>query len=64
MCQAHIPGICTGHATDVHHKAGRVGDLLLDVTYWLAACRACHDWIERHPKEAKVIGFSLTRIDK
>lgn len=64
MCQAHIPGVCRGQATDVHHKAGRVGDLLLNILYWLAACRACHEWIEMHPKEAKEMGFSLTRLDK
>lgn len=64
MCQAHIPGVCTGQATDVHHKAGRVGDLLLNILYWLAACRACHTYIELHPKEAKEMGFSLTRLDK
>lgn len=62
MCQAHIPGICTKHSTDVHHKMGRIGELLLKIIYWLAVCRACHQWIEEHPIEAQEKGFSLKRI--
>jgi len=60
MCQAHLSG-CTGTATDVHHKQGRIGKLLLDILKWLAVCRHCHDWIETHPKEAQELGFSLKR---
>lgn len=62
MCQAHLPGICTKHATDVHHKMGRIGELLLKILYWLAVCRACHEWIENHPTEAQEKGFSIKRI--
>lgn len=61
MCQAHLP-CCTGMATDVHHKEGRIGKLLLDILKWLSVCRACHDWIENNPKEAKELGFSLNRV--
>lgn len=64
MCEANMPGICTGTATDVHHKAGRIGDLLLNTLYWLALCRACHNWIETHPAAAKEMDFSLTRLNK
>jgi hypothetical protein len=63
MCQAHIPGICTQMSTDIHHKCGRVGDLLLDIQYWLAACRSCHTWIENNPAKAKELGFSVSRIN-
>jgi hypothetical protein len=62
MCQAHLPGICTKFSTDVHHKEGRIGDLLLDDTKWLAACRFCHEWIENNPEEAQEKGFSIKRI--
>jgi len=41
-----------------------VGNLLLDITHWLAVCRACHNWIENSPREAKEMGFSVTRLDK
>lgn len=63
MCKAHLPGICTNQATDVHHKAGRAGDLYLDVTFWLPVCRTCHSWIETHPKEAREVGFSTSKIN-
>lgn len=61
MCQAHLPGICTQYSTDVHHKAGRIGTLYLDETFWLSSCRACHSWIELHPKESREMGLSLTK---
>jgi hypothetical protein len=63
MCKARLPN-CTHYATDVHHMAGRIGGLLLDVTKWLAVCRSCHEWIERHPSEAKERGFSLNRLEQ
>lgn len=64
MCQAHLPNTCTQIATDVHHMKGRIGNLLLNQTYWLALCRGCHNWIENHPEAAKELGFSLSRIQK
>jgi len=59
-CQAHLPG-CAINATDVHHKKGRIGNLLLDDTEFLAVCRSCHGWIETHPQEAKLLNFSKSR---
>lgn len=35
VCQAKLVG-CTGTSTDVHHKAGRVGDNYLKISTWLA----------------------------
>lgn len=64
MCEAHLPSICTQQSTDVHHKAGRTGDLYLDEEHWLSVCRACHMWIEEHPASAKEMGFSTNRLDK
>lgn len=60
FCKARLEG-CTNHATDVHHKAGRSKNYL-DVLTWLAVCRTCHQWIELHPKEAKELGYSISRI--
>lgn len=62
-CQANLPNKCTRQATDVHHKAGRIGNLLNDTKHWLAVCRACHDWIELNPIEAKELGFSINRLN-
>jgi pullulanase/glycogen debranching enzyme len=61
MCEAHLTG-CTQSSTDVHHKRGRIGTLLTDIKYWLAVCRHCHDWIEKHPEESKEKGLSLDRL--
>lgn len=47
-------------AIEIHHKKGRIGDALYN--HFLAVCRACHDWIENNPKEAKELGYSITRI--
>ena len=62
VCEAHLPGICTHVATEVHHKEGRTGDNYLDKTKWLGACHQCHCWITDHPKEALEAGLSLKRI--
>lgn len=61
-CQAHLPQVCTQISTDVHHMKGRVGALYLDERYWLSVCRGCHYWIEMRPEEAKVLGFSMSRL--
>ena len=61
LCKAKLQNICTTHATDVHHMQGRIGNLLTDETKFLAVCRACHDWIETHPIEAKEMGFSISK---
>lgn len=44
-------------ATDIHHKRGRVGKLLLDMTHWLPVCRLAHNWIHDNPAEAKSKGL-------
>ena len=62
-CEAKLVG-CTVKATDVHHKAGRVGDNYLKIGTWLAVCRSCHGWIETNPLEAKELGFSESRLNE
>jgi hypothetical protein len=62
MCEAHISGICTEYATEVHHKKGRIGEDLLDETHWLALCHMCHDYIENNREFAMEKGFSIKRI--
>lgn len=43
-CEARLPG-CTGRATEVHHKAGRRGKLLLYEPLLMSVCSACHSYI-------------------
>lgn len=48
--------------TDIHHKRGRIGNLLLDTRYWVALSREGHKYVEEHPDWAKQNGFSLDRL--
>jgi hypothetical protein len=48
--------------TTVHHSKGRVGELFLDVRYWVPLCLQAHEWVERNPKEAKEKGLSYSRL--
>lgn len=59
-CQ--FPNGCDRPATDVHHKRGRVGDLLLDVTHWAALCRPHHRHVTEQPAESFASGISERRI--
>lgn len=53
----------TGQQTNqVHHKKGRIGDLLLDQEFWLAVSPDGHDKIENNPIWAKEKGYSLNRL--
>jgi len=60
-CEIGWDGGCTGWAHEVHHTKGRVGDLMLDETHWLAACRHCHHQATVNPAEAFDRGVSLHR---
>jgi hypothetical protein len=62
MCHARIDARCTLKATEVHHKAGRIAELFLDLLYWLPTCHNCHVWCELHPEEAKELGLSTDRL--
>jgi hypothetical protein len=44
---------------EVHHKAGRVGKLYLDVSKWLAVSREGHIWIHENPEEAYKLNFLI-----
>jgi uncharacterized protein YlbG (UPF0298 family) len=48
--------------TDVHHKKGRVGNLYLDTTHWIALSREGHKFVEENPEWAKENGYSENRI--
>lgn len=61
-CKAEVQ--CHGMLSNqVHHKKGRIGDLLLDKRFWLPVCAQCHEWIERNPIKAKEMGLSLSRLE-
>jgi len=49
-------------STEIHHKKGRVEDLIHDSRYFMAVCRGCHEYIELNPEWAKKNMFSLDRL--
>lgn len=60
-CQARV--MCLGlPATEVHHKAGRIGDKLTDVTDFIGLCHLCHVWAENNVTQAKALGISKDRL--
>lgn len=44
-------------SVEVHHVRGRIGAMLNDERYWLAASREEHEWAHSHPKEARALGI-------
>lgn len=56
MCEARLPG-CSLEAHDIHHRLGRIGELYLDDSEFVAVCRSCHTFIHNNPKEAKDLGL-------
>ena len=59
-CQ--FPGGCVQQSTELHHRAGRRGLMLLDETRWSALCHAHHAWVTEHPAAAVEMGISELRI--
>lgn len=55
---------CGDPATEVHHKAGRTNDLLLEKKYWLPVCNGCHRLITEDSAWAVKEGYSLPRNTK
>jgi hypothetical protein len=53
---------CRRFASEIHHRAGRTGALLCNVTHFLAVCRTCHQRIELQPAWAKEMGYSESRL--
>jgi hypothetical protein len=53
---------CNGIATEVHHKGGRTGSLLLFRGLWLPIGRGCHSFITDHSALAIHLDLSVSRI--
>ena len=50
--------ICRDIATEIHHRAGRIGRNLTDKNNFLAVCKPCHALIHSEPKLALEKGWS------
>ncbi len=46
-------------STDIHHKAGRVGQWLCKYEYFAALCRECHDWVHANGRDARKLGWII-----
>lgn len=65
VCQMRFEdGPCTVKATQCHHVAGRIGDLLTDPDNLLSCCDNCHRIAETQPERAKKAGVSKSRLKK
>jgi hypothetical protein len=53
---------CLNPSTEIHHRAGRIGELLTDINHFMAVCRTCHQYIELNPLWAKLQGYSESRL--
>lgn len=59
-CEARL---CRGaRATEIHHLAGKIGDLLTDTDNMIGVCRDCHEWIHLNDAEARDMGLLLSRL--
>lgn len=56
--------LCNSREIQLHHMAGRNGDLLTDKRYFKSLCDKHHKWVELHPSEAKELGLSTDRLNK
>jgi len=62
-CRAKLPG-CMGQFKEnltVHHTKGR-GLYYLDKKTWIPLCLSCHEWVETHPKEAREMNLSQSKL--
>lgn len=50
---------CTKKATQLHHKRGRRGFLLIASKYFGRQCDHCHKFCTKHSKEAVEMGLSM-----
>lgn len=53
----HLYRLGAPSSQDVHHKRGRIGQMLVNVDHWLAVSRRWHDWIHQNPREARQAGL-------
>jgi len=52
---------CQVVPSDVHEPLTRArGGSIVDPNNMLVVCRACHDWIHHHPKDASSVGLLVS----
>lgn len=62
-CEIQSP-VCTHKTEGVHHRKGKINMvLLLDETYWMAACNRCNVYVEQYDEWARAKGFKLSKFN-
>lgn len=62
LSEETLCGICNANpATEIHHKGGREGYLLIMSAYFLPVCNPCHKAITEHSRDAIINGYSISR---
>jgi hypothetical protein len=63
FCEAKLPGVCTGVATDIHHLySGKDRNkYYLDDKTWKAICRNCHIFIHDKLSTEEAIELNLKK---
>lgn len=60
--RCEFPGGCVNAATEIHHRRGRLGGLLLAVDTFEPLCHEHHAFLTEHPAIAYQMGMSERRI--
>jgi hypothetical protein len=55
-------GICKQPSSTIHHRQGRIGELLLDKSKWLSLCLPCHQRVTEDSAWAIKNGYSESRL--
>lgn len=58
LIEVPVCEVCKSRAaSEIHHKRGRIGELLNDRTHFLSTCEVCHRLIHKAPKWAAEKGY-------
>lgn len=55
---------CYSTELTLHHRAGKIGDLLTDSRYFCSLCFEHHRWVHDNDFEARELGLLVSRLDK
>lgn len=55
---------CDSTNVTLHHRKGRIGDLLTDKNHFCALCPEHHRFVEENPNTAKWLNLSVSRLSK
>lgn len=45
---------------EIHHRKGRIGEMLNREEWWFALCNPCHRWVHENPKQARESGYIIS----